>query len=136
MPPLVPATVKASVPVVVTGVPATEIKPPVNVWATLVTVPPAAQLAVVPLLFRYRPWVPIARLETVFAPLPSNRLPVVQPEGMANVRVPEVVTGLLVTVNPVGAARPTEVVVPPAPPPPHPACPLSTRFPAASMLTQ
>ena len=30
MPPLVPATVKANVPDVVTGVPATEIKPPVN----------------------------------------------------------------------------------------------------------
>lgn len=39
MPPLVPATVKASVPVVVTGLPLTEIRPPVNVCPTLVTVP-------------------------------------------------------------------------------------------------
>ena len=39
MPPEVPATVKASVPDVVIGEPATEIKPPVNDCATLVTVP-------------------------------------------------------------------------------------------------
>lgn len=39
MPPLVPATDKAKVPLVVIGEPATEIMPPVNVWATLVTVP-------------------------------------------------------------------------------------------------
>lgn len=39
MPPDVPATVSASVPFVVTGEPATEISPPVNVSATLVTVP-------------------------------------------------------------------------------------------------
>jgi hypothetical protein len=40
MPPLVPATVKASVPVEVIGLPATEIKPPVKVLATLVTPQP------------------------------------------------------------------------------------------------
>jgi hypothetical protein len=40
MPPLVPATVKASVPLDVIGDPATEIKPPVKDCATLVTVPP------------------------------------------------------------------------------------------------
>ena len=39
MPPDVPATVKAKVPEEVIGEPATEIKPPVNDWATLVTVP-------------------------------------------------------------------------------------------------
>ena len=39
MPPLVPATVRASVPEVVIGDPATEIRPPVKLWATLVTVP-------------------------------------------------------------------------------------------------
>lgn len=39
IPPLVPATVKASVPVDVIGEPETDINPPVNVWATLVTVP-------------------------------------------------------------------------------------------------
>jgi hypothetical protein len=38
-PPLVPATVKANVPDVVTGEPLTEIRPPVKDWATLVTVP-------------------------------------------------------------------------------------------------
>ena len=42
MPPLVPATVKASVPELVIGEPATEIKPPVKDCATLVTVPVAA----------------------------------------------------------------------------------------------
>lgn len=39
MPPDVPATVKASVPDVVIGEPATEISPPVNVCATDETVP-------------------------------------------------------------------------------------------------
>ena len=39
MPPLVPATVRAKVPLVVIGDPPTEMMPPVNVWATLVTVP-------------------------------------------------------------------------------------------------
>ena len=39
IPPLVPATVKANVPDVVIGLPATETIPPVNDWATLVTVP-------------------------------------------------------------------------------------------------
>ena len=38
-PPLVPATVRARVPELVIGDPATEIRPPVNDWATLVTVP-------------------------------------------------------------------------------------------------
>lgn len=45
MPPLVPATVKASVPEVVIGEPPTEIRPPVKLCATLVTVPPLAALA-------------------------------------------------------------------------------------------
>jgi hypothetical protein len=44
MPPLVPATVNAKVPDVVIGEPATEIMPPVKVWATDVT-PVAAALA-------------------------------------------------------------------------------------------
>ena len=39
MPPDVPATVKAKVPEVVMGEPLTEIKPPVKLWATEVTVP-------------------------------------------------------------------------------------------------
>jgi hypothetical protein len=38
-PPDVPATVRAKVPAVVTGDPETEIRPPVNDCATLVTVP-------------------------------------------------------------------------------------------------
>jgi hypothetical protein len=38
-PPDVPATVRAKVPDAVIGEPETEIKPPVNVCATLVTVP-------------------------------------------------------------------------------------------------
>jgi hypothetical protein len=42
MPPLVPATVNANVPEDVMGEPATEIKPPVKVWATLDTEPVAA----------------------------------------------------------------------------------------------
>ena len=47
MPPEVPATVKASVPDVVIGEPATEIKPPVKDCATLVTVPDPLLLKVV-----------------------------------------------------------------------------------------
>ena len=39
MPPLVPATVRASVPLLVIGEPATLISPPVKDCATLVTVP-------------------------------------------------------------------------------------------------
>ena len=42
MPPLVPATVSAKVPELVIGEPLTEIKPPVNDCATLVTVPAPA----------------------------------------------------------------------------------------------
>jgi len=47
MPPDVPATVRASVPDVVIGEPATEIKPPVKDCATLVTVPDPLLLNVV-----------------------------------------------------------------------------------------
>ena len=47
IPPDVPVTVKASVPEVVIGEPDTEIKPPVNDWATEVTVPLPLLLKVV-----------------------------------------------------------------------------------------
>ena len=47
IPPLVPATVNARVPEVVTGEPDTEMMPPVNVWPTDVTVPPPAVEAIV-----------------------------------------------------------------------------------------
>ena len=47
MPPEVPATVKANVPDVVIGEPATEIKPPVKDCATLVTLPLPLLLKVV-----------------------------------------------------------------------------------------
>ena len=54
-PPLVPATVRAKVPLDVTGEPPTEINPPVNDWATEVTVPNApvldANSLTVPALF-------------------------------------------------------------------------------------
>ena len=45
-----PATVKAKVPLVVIGEPDTEIKPPVKVCATLVTVPPrpVAEIVILP----------------------------------------------------------------------------------------
>tara|TARA_R110000822_G_scaffold4151_2_gene17919 strand:+ start:46 stop:576 length:531 start_codon:yes stop_codon:yes gene_type:complete len=42
MPPDVPATVRANVPLDIMGEPETLIMPPVNVWETLVTVPDAA----------------------------------------------------------------------------------------------
>lgn len=133
MPPEVPATVRAKVPEVVMGEPATEIKPPVNVSPTLDTVPPVCQEAVVPFEVRTLPVVPIARFAAELAPLPSNKEPVAHPEGMAQVSVPEVVTGELVTVNPVGAAKPTEVTVPNVL---QPALPLSIRFPLASHSAQ
>lgn len=45
MPPDVPATVSAKVPLVVIGEPETEIKPPVKDWPTEVTVPPPPPVA-------------------------------------------------------------------------------------------
>ena len=51
MPPLVPATVKAKVPLEVIGEPPTEINPPVNDCPTLVTVPeppPVAAIVILP----------------------------------------------------------------------------------------
>jgi hypothetical protein len=67
MPPLVPATVRARVPLVVIGDPATEINPPVKVWATLVTVPvpQAAPCAI---------WFPFA---SIFTQSPLVCVPVV-----------------------------------------------------------
>lgn len=77
MPPLVPATVRANVPEVVIGEPATETMPPVNVCATEVTVPDAPELdaskVTVPPLFlaysfiseMFSPNSPLARLPEV-----------------------------------------------------------------------
>ena len=45
MPPLVPATVRAKVPLLVMGEPLTEIKPPVKLCATLVSVPVVVSVA-------------------------------------------------------------------------------------------
>ena len=109
MPPDVPATVNAGV---VVGV-ATEIRPPVN--ETLVTVPDvagAAQTAVPPLTVRTLPVEPILRDATDAAPFPSNNDPVAQPVGITKAKVPLVVTGLPVMVNPVGALNATLVTVP------------------------
>ena len=63
-----PATVKASVPDVVIGEPATEIKPPVKDCATLVTVPPDPVADSVPAV-KATP-VPIVTLENPPDPLP------------------------------------------------------------------
>ena len=56
-----PATVKAKVPDVVIGEPDTEIKPPVNDCATLVTVPNGfvAHEVFVPSVVRYLPLLPV-----------------------------------------------------------------------------
>jgi|ERR1035438_3987539 hypothetical protein len=64
MPPDVPATVSASVPLVVIGEPPTEIKPPVNDCATLVTVP--TWLSVVP-----QESTPVAAVKLRWFPLAS-----------------------------------------------------------------
>ena len=63
MPPDVPATVKASVPLVVTGDPPTETIPPVKVCATEETVPAEAALLArsltVPVLFLMKEVLPL-----------------------------------------------------------------------------
>jgi hypothetical protein len=73
IPPLVPATVNARVPLDVIGEPATEIKPPVKDCATLVTVPlvaGAAQVGAPPVVaVRTCPVVPAA-VATGVAPAP------------------------------------------------------------------
>ena len=70
-PPDVPATVNARVPELVTGDPATDMRPPVNVCPTLVTVPVVgvAQVgAPAPALVSTWPEVPAASLERVEVP--------------------------------------------------------------------
>ena len=71
MPPDVPATVSARVPELVIGEPLTEIKPPVNDCATLVTVPAPAdpQAGAPPVTVSTCADVPIANFESVLAPL-------------------------------------------------------------------
>jgi len=78
IPPDVPATVKAKVPDVVIGEPATEIIPPVNVWATDVTVPdpppPVAAIVMPPELLVIvipDPCVNVARLKPDPLPISS-----------------------------------------------------------------
>ena len=63
-----PATVRASVPELVIGEPATEIKPPVKDCATLVTVPPEPVVDSVPAV-KSTP-VPMVTLEKPPDPLP------------------------------------------------------------------
>ena len=89
-PPLVPATVKAKVPLVVIGEPATEMMPPVNDWATLVTVP-----------------------EPATAQVPSPRQKV---DAVAPVPLFRLVTGRL-PVTPVVSGNPVALVSNPAKPP-------------------
>ena len=78
------------------------------------------------------PFDPIPNRATEFAPFPTRRSPVVQDVGIPRVRVPDPVTGELVTENPVGAAKPTDVT----PVPPEQIPPASIRLPAASDFTQ
>ena len=67
MPPEVPATVKARVPALVMGDPATEINPPVNVWPTEVTVPPrpVAEIVIDPLPLEIDTPLPAVRVALV-----------------------------------------------------------------------
>lgn len=75
MPPDVPATVNASVPVDVTGEPLTEINPPVNVCPTEVTVPlpPVVAIVIAPFPFVIEIPLPAVRVDFV------SVLPVVLP---------------------------------------------------------
>jgi hypothetical protein len=77
MPPEVPATVSAKVPLVVIGDPDTEIIPPVNDWATEVTEPPPPDVAMVieplPLVMDIpEPAVSVALVRLVVELLPIN----------------------------------------------------------------
>lgn len=86
MPPDVPATVKANVPEAVTGEPETEMMPPVNDWATLVTVPPPPEVAIqlvmpVPSVDRTYPLVPpVVGRVMVHVPAAAADLTVTAPE--------------------------------------------------------
>lgn len=78
IPPLVPATVNARVPLDVIGEPATEIKPPVKDCATLVTVPPGLLDAMlIPpaefVIVMLDPAVNVVRVNPV--PLPMSKAP-------------------------------------------------------------
>lgn len=121
MPPDVPATVKAKVPLVVIGEPPTEMMPPVKLWATLVTVPPVpvADMDIVPAplvietpvpadnVFRVKP-VPLPMSNAPFAgvvvspvpPLATATVPVTLaalPEMLPLTALPEIAIDVLVT---------------------------------------
>jgi len=124
IPPDVPATVRANVPLVVIGEPATEIRPPVNDCATLVTVPPppaAVQVKVplplfvsTPLAFAGQPTIPVVGGSPVaLVSVPLDGVP----------RTPPLTTNApaLPTFTPSAVRTPVPVVVvagaAPAPPP-------------------
>jgi hypothetical protein len=78
-PPDVPATVSASVPLVVIGEPPTEIIPPVKVSATLVTVPVPTEIVLQP-----NP-VALVQINAFVAPEQDGN---VSPEGVVAVTAP------------------------------------------------
>lgn len=81
MPPDVPATVSASVPDVVIGDPATDIRPPVKDCATLVTVPPpVAAMVIEPapgVIVMFVPAVKLALVSVLPVVLPISSWPLV-----------------------------------------------------------
>jgi hypothetical protein len=109
------------VPDVVIGEPATETIPPVNDWATLVTVPEpdtVAQDVVEPLVVRYLPELPVwvgasasNAAVVVVAPVPPFATGKAVPEYVS-ASVPDAVIGLPLTVKNAGAERATLVTVP------------------------
>ena len=98
MPPDVPATVRAKVPDVIIGDPLTLISPPVNVCATLLTVPPPLAIVVqvgapAPFEVKTCPVVPAA-VKAYAVPVPygtapdvGEDVPFVPPDAIGNVPV-------------------------------------------------
>ena len=81
-----PATVKAKVPLAVIGEPATEMMPPVNDWATLVTVPEPAAAQLPSPRQKVDAVAPVPLFRFVTGRLPVT--PVVKGRPVALVKVP------------------------------------------------
>jgi hypothetical protein len=116
----VPATVRARVPLDVTGEPATEIRPPVNVCATEVTVPLPVTVAQLPSPRRYvdAEGVPVALMPPTGRPVAFVSVP---DDGVPNAPPLTTTAPAVPTLTPRAVTTPVPVVTvdgaTPAPPP-------------------